>query len=220
MNLFSEMATMWLRAAAAQMKYWQDASDKWQETVSKMTGIMPKVDTTPSRYNPEIFKAPWMPAWMKGAQAETPVGAWPLPVHGAPGSTTAEPDETPTAAAKPQAVAKLVSTAKPAAPAKPKPAAKPDMAPAVALKAVPQDSGIPPLLDTPPAVPDDLLQMKGVGPKILKLLNDLGIYTFAQISAWTPEHIAWIEGKLDFKGRVTREDWVAQAKTLAGLPRP
>lgn len=208
MTLFSEMASWWLRAAAMQMQYWQSASDKWQETVGKMTGMMPKVDprdSAPTLFPQEIFQAPWMPAWMKGTDADTPVGAWPMPVH----DTQDEPPAAPQVAVKPEAPATPNAPAKvkAAAPSGPNAAVKPTAAP---------DSGIPPLLDTAPAKPDDLLQLKGVGPKILKLLNDLGIYTFAQIAAWTPAQIAWIEGKLDFKGRVTRENWVDQAKTLSG----
>jgi NADH-quinone oxidoreductase subunit E len=63
---------------------------------------------------------------------------------------------------------------------------------------------------------DDLRKIKGVGPKLQALLNSLGFYHFDQIAAWTDAEVAWVDEHLDdFKGRVTRDDWVAQAKILA-----
>lgn len=64
---------------------------------------------------------------------------------------------------------------------------------------------------------DDLKQIKGVGPKLEALLNGMGFYHFDQIAGWTEAEIAWVDENLDgFKGRVSRDDWVAQAKALAG----
>lgn len=63
---------------------------------------------------------------------------------------------------------------------------------------------------------DDLKRISGVGPKLEEMLNDLGIYHFDQIADWTPETIAWVDSYLSFKGRIDREDWIAQAKALAG----
>tara|TARA_R110002020_G_scaffold232139_3_gene443644 strand:- start:98787 stop:99467 length:681 start_codon:yes stop_codon:yes gene_type:complete len=62
---------------------------------------------------------------------------------------------------------------------------------------------------------DDLSQINGVGPVIVGKLHDAGITTFAQIAAWTDADVEEIEEKLSFKGRVGREDWIAQAKDLA-----
>jgi len=62
---------------------------------------------------------------------------------------------------------------------------------------------------------DDLSKISGVGPVIVGKLNDAGITTFAQIAAWTDADVEEIEEKLSFKGRVGREDWIAQAKELA-----
>jgi NADH-quinone oxidoreductase subunit E len=55
----------------------------------------------------------------------------------------------------------------------------------------------------------------GVGPKIEGTLHSLGIYTYAQIAAWKKAERAWVDGYLNFKGRIEREDWVKQAKALA-----
>ena len=65
-------------------------------------------------------------------------------------------------------------------------------------------------------IPDDLTKIKGVGKKMEKLCNDLGYYHYEQIAAWTDAEVAWVDDNLaDFKGRVTRDNWVAQAKALA-----
>ncbi|MFC6687336.1 NADH-quinone oxidoreductase subunit E [Jhaorihella thermophila] len=63
--------------------------------------------------------------------------------------------------------------------------------------------------------PDDLKLLKGVGPKLEKLLNELGFYHFDQIAAWTPEQVAWVDERLSFKGRIEREGWIEQARELA-----
>jgi large subunit ribosomal protein L21 len=69
------------------------------------------------------------------------------------------------------------------------------------------------------AVPDDISLIGGIGPKIHKALTDLGISTFAQIAAWSPEDVERIEGEIKQKGRVAREEWIEQAKDLmAGKP--
>lgn len=63
---------------------------------------------------------------------------------------------------------------------------------------------------------DDLKKIKGVGPKLEKLLNSLGFYHFDQVAAWTDKELAWVDDNLEgFKGRATRDEWVAQARELA-----
>ncbi len=62
---------------------------------------------------------------------------------------------------------------------------------------------------------DDLSEISGVGPVIVGKLHDAGITTFAQIAAWSDADVEEIEEKLSFKGRVEREDWIAQAKELS-----
>ncbi|KUF09123.1 NADH-quinone oxidoreductase subunit E [Pseudoponticoccus marisrubri] len=63
---------------------------------------------------------------------------------------------------------------------------------------------------------DDLQQIKGVGPKLEELLHRLGFFHFDQIASWTADEVAWVDENLEgFKGRVSRDEWVAQAKILA-----
>ncbi len=64
--------------------------------------------------------------------------------------------------------------------------------------------------------PDDLKEMKGVGPKLAEALNAAGIYHFDQIASWSDAEVAWVEANVDgARGRVSRDDWVGQAKDLA-----
>ena len=63
---------------------------------------------------------------------------------------------------------------------------------------------------------DDRKRIKGIGPKLEKLCNQMGFYHFDQIAAWSGDEIAWVNANLaGFKGRVSRDDWVEQAKLLA-----
>jgi NADH-quinone oxidoreductase subunit E len=67
---------------------------------------------------------------------------------------------------------------------------------------------------------DDLTVIKGIGPKLAELCHSLGFHHFDQIAAWTEEEIAWVDDNLEgFKGRVTRDGWVAQAKALAAASK-
>ena len=61
---------------------------------------------------------------------------------------------------------------------------------------------------------DDLTQIKGVGPELTKRLNKLGITQFQQIANFSDDDIIRIDEVLSFKGRIEREDWVEQARTL------
>ena len=69
-------------------------------------------------------------------------------------------------------------------------------------------------MDKPSNGGDDLTAITGVGPRIAEVLNGLGIWTYQQIAGWLPENETWIENHLSFKGRVSRENWVGQAKDL------
>ena len=59
---------------------------------------------------------------------------------------------------------------------------------------------------------DDLTIIKGIGPFIEKRLNMLGIYTFRQISEFTPDTIEHITKAIEFfPKRIVRDNWVGQA---------
>ncbi|NQY98182.1 MAG: hypothetical protein HRT82_13590 [Henriciella sp.] len=121
------------------------------------------------------------------AEAETPTEPEPA----------ADPETAPEAAPEPEAAA----------------AAEADVHPSEAMLA--ELEGVQPeQVDKPEDGGDDLTAITGIGPRIGEVLNELGIYRYAQIAAWTPENETWIENHLSFKGRVSRENWVEQAKAL------
>lgn len=67
-----------------------------------------------------------------------------------------------------------------------------------------------------PAAADDLKRIKGLGPKLVAILAEQGITSFAQIASWDTKDIERIDATLGrFAGRITRDQWVEQAKLLA-----
>ncbi|MEO0497832.1 MAG: NADH-quinone oxidoreductase subunit NuoE [Pseudomonadota bacterium] len=126
--------------------------------------------------------------------------------------------------------ASAVSSAEVQAKAKPEPkggkTVKPKRASATGakLKAAPKQGAIgdvspgkkPRTLKAPKkSGADDLKMVSGIGPVNEKRLNDLGIFHFDQVAKWGQSEIDWVNGYLSFKGRIEREDWVAQADALA-----
>ncbi|MBB4190201.1 NADH-quinone oxidoreductase subunit E [Rhizobium aethiopicum] len=66
---------------------------------------------------------------------------------------------------------------------------------------------------------DDLKLIAGIGPKLEQVLNTKGIRGFAEIAAWTDDDIARLDAELGLSGRIARDDWIGQAKVLAGRGR-
>ena len=62
---------------------------------------------------------------------------------------------------------------------------------------------------------DNLKKISGVGPGIEKKLHKMGITSYRQIAKWKAADIKKADDALNFKGRIKRENWVKQAKTLA-----
>jgi predicted flap endonuclease-1-like 5' DNA nuclease len=64
--------------------------------------------------------------------------------------------------------------------------------------------------------PDNLKEIKGVGPAMETLLQSLGVFHFDQVASWNKDELAWVDANLKgFKGRASRDNWVDQAKVLA-----
>ncbi len=130
-----------------------------------------------------------------------------------------QPETAPVAVskAKPAPEPKPAPEAKPAAPApEPKPAlsepaAKTAAAPVATGKPV-RPKGLPGARD---GKPDKLQMISGVGPKLEKTLHGLGYFHFDQIAAWGKDQVDWVDEHLRYKGRIERDEWIAQAKLLA-----
>jgi predicted flap endonuclease-1-like 5' DNA nuclease len=62
---------------------------------------------------------------------------------------------------------------------------------------------------------DDLKLISGIGPVIEKKLNAIGIYTFKQISEFTPYAIEQVTAAIKFfPDRIGRDNWIGQAAAL------
>lgn len=70
---------------------------------------------------------------------------------------------------------------------------------------------------TPPETPgeDDLTAIKGLGPKAEAALKAEGVTSYIQIAAWSDEEVKRFDDLINGRGRIKRDDWVGQAKTLA-----
>lgn len=80
-----------------------------------------------------------------------------------------------------------------------------------------EEGAKPTMLDGPrDGGADNLKEIKGIGPKLEVLCHSLGVYHFDQIAQWSADEVAWMDANLEgFRGRVSRDDWVAQAKVLS-----
>jgi small subunit ribosomal protein S2 len=71
------------------------------------------------------------------------------------------------------------------------------------------------LLAAPRGAPDDLAKLHGVGPQLVKKLNDGGIFHYWQIAALQSADIEKLDNELKLNGRITRDGWIDQARALA-----
>lgn len=68
-----------------------------------------------------------------------------------------------------------------------------------------------------PRTTDNLTRIWGVGEVNQELLNENGVYYFAQIAKWNDQQIDKFNDILCFSGRIEREDWVGQAKRIVEM---
>ena len=69
-------------------------------------------------------------------------------------------------------------------------------------------------LDAPVGLADDLKRVTGISQKFETKLNDLGVYHFWQMAKLTPDEISAIDNAMKLRGKITKEDWIGQAKKL------
>ena len=117
----------------------------------------------------------------------------------------ADPDEAPKAKGDSETLRRKEQVAVPKA----TPKAAPDVVEPTVMETKPE------MLTEARGTPDDLKKIKGVGPKLEGVLNELGVWHFWQIASWTATEVAWVDTRLKFKGRIERDGWIEQAKTLA-----
>lgn len=67
------------------------------------------------------------------------------------------------------------------------------------------------------SAPDDLKQIKGIGPALEATLREAGVTRFAQVAAWDEAEIDAMAARLGrLGGHIRADDWVGQARALAG----
>ena len=136
-------------------------------------------------------------------KAPAPVKA--TPVKAAPAKATPAPKKASAKAAAPKPDTATKPKATPAAKAATSPSKKPAPKQAAAVKAA----------TAAPQIPDDVALLKGVGPKLVALLQSMGVTSLEQIAAWSAADVTEIDSKLGtFAGRINRDNWVDQAKLL------
>ena len=195
-------------------------SDDVVETPSSAAPVTPVVETAAEPVaEAAVPVAPAVPEAAPAAQdavvAEAPSAET---VPAAEPKAAPAPKKAPAKKAAPKKAAAKPAAATEAKAEKSKPAAKAKAAPkkAAPKKAPVAKDGKPELLTAARAGgADDLKQIKGVGPKIEKGLNELGLYHFDQIAGLRKKEVEWVDNNMGFKGRIERDGWVAQAKLLA-----
>ena len=70
------------------------------------------------------------------------------------------------------------------------------------------------MLAAPRGAPDDFAKIQGIGPQMVKKLNDGGIFHYWQIAAMTPDDVKKVDTELKLGGRIERDGWINQAKGL------
>jgi len=98
---------------------------------------------------------------------------------------------------------------------KPKAMPKAKAAPAKAEKPAPAPVAEPVADTAAPTEADDLTRIKGLGPKAAAALVEGGVTRFAQIADWSESDVADWDARINGRGRITRDNWVGQAKDLA-----
>ncbi|MDX8467468.1 NADH-quinone oxidoreductase subunit E [Mesorhizobium sp. VK23B] len=169
--------------------------------------VGPSKSGKPKTDAPETSPALTTPSPVKVSPATEKAASVRAPRHSAANANQASPEvegvskprSGPIAKAEPASVFKSPETKQPAAKT-----AKPSL----------EDKNRPTGIERPATV-DDLKLISGVGPKIETTLHSIGIYTFAQVASWKKAEREWVDGYLNFRGRIERDDWVKQAKALA-----
>ncbi|CDX12880.1 NADH-quinone oxidoreductase, E subunit [Mesorhizobium sp. ORS 3324] len=169
--------------------------------------VGPSKTSKPKTDAPETSPALKTPSPVKVSPATEKAASVRAPRHSAANANQASPEvegvskprSGPIAKAEPASAFKSPETKQPAART-----GKPSL----------EDKNRPAGIERPAAV-DNLKLISGVGPKIETTLHSIGIYTFAQVASWKKAEREWVDGYLNFRGRIERDDWVKQAKALA-----
>ncbi len=195
------------RAAAQQPA---GAADAAVQTVMAAADMARKAaETAPAPPAPAAAPATY---GASGAAATPPAPAAAKPGQAAPAASAAKAEAAPAqAAANTEAEPAQAAPKAEAAPANAAPKAE-----AAQPRAAPKAEAAQPKAAAPQPK-DDLTMIKGIGPKAAENLAARGITRFAQIAAWSERDVDEVEASLGgVPGRIRRDDWIGQARRLAG----
>ncbi len=103
-------------------------------------------------------------------------------------------------------------------------ATPPPVAPAPAAPAVAADDDDPSIVAERPTgiagprwrqARNNLQRIRGIGKVNEAKLNELGVWHFDQVAAWTAPQAKWVNSFPVVSRRIQREDWIGQARVLA-----
>jgi len=155
--------------------------------------------SAPVRRNQALIDAP--PAAPRNVPSPAPGGI--AGVEEAVAATVPLAPPPPKETETPAASAPTASTPAPTAASAPEPAP-------LAEPASPATPAAPPVAGS-----DELLRIKGLGPRIAEQLRALGITSLDQIAAWDDAEIDRVDAQLGrFQGRIRRDNWPEQARLL------
>lgn len=161
----------------------------------------------------------WTPSVFLGVLIALAVGIFLTIAWGGASAAPSHAASAPNKAAVPASQAPVAAVAAPPAPVMSAPVVE-EAAPAAKVETSAVDeaaSAAEPLRLSGPrgGKADDLKEIEGIGPALEKLVNSLGFYHFDQIANWSEADVAWVDENMkSFKGRITRDKWVAQAKII------
>ena len=189
-----EMMSAWVRQMEDVLQRWIQTQNQWWDeyfTVLRRGGF--------AAHEPAGMKPPAIIA-KPAIMAKSVTVAAPVAV--------AEPEPEPVAVAEPE----------PVVVAEPEPVAEPAIE--IEAASAPVIAAAEPVVETAPAAaptptqPDDLKLISGIGPALEKKLRKQGISSYRQLAMLSDKDIVKIEAAIKAAGRVGREDWIGQAKSL------
>lgn len=136
---------------------------------------------------------------------------WTLWEEGESEKEQARPEVSPEPVEPPEAAPSAVEVGEPAAPLPetgPVPAAEAEAVPVEEPEPTPMPA------EAPPPKPDNLRRISGIGPKIMQILNEHGIFTFEQLAA---TEVSVLEELMEARGwhMANFATWTEQARELA-----
>ena len=229
-----EMMGAWVRQMEDVLQRWIQTQNQWWDeyfTVLRRGGFT--AHEPAGMKPPAIIAKPAVMAKPVTVTAPEPVAvAEPAPVVVAEPAPVAAAEPAPVVVAEPEPVAAaepapvVVAEPEPVAAAEPAPVAVAEPAP-VAEPAIEAEAAPEPVIATAesvveaapaaaptPTQPDDLKLISGIGPALEKKLRKQGISSYRQLAMLSDKEIVHIEAAIKAAGRVGREDWIGQAKSL------